>query len=421
MSLIKDFSFSALNAGFVTVLVGFTSSAIIVFQAANALGATPAQVASWMWALGLGMGFTGLFLSLHYKVPIAIAWSTSGAAMLITGAAGVSLPEATGGFIVSGLLITLCGFTGWFERAIDKIPMSIAAAMLSGVLLRFGIDAFVAMKTEFAMTLAMFCVYLGARRWLPRYAVVLVLLTGMAIASAQGMLHFETLQYEFAKPAFVMPQFSLQAMIGVALPLFIVTMASQNVPAVAVLRAAGYKVPISSLIGWTGAATVVLAPCGAYMLNLATITAAICTGREAHEDPARRYVAAVMAGIFYIITGLFGATIGALFAAFPKELVMAIAGFALLGTLGGSLAVALTHEGQREPALSTFLVTASGVSLFGIGSAFWGLVAGAIASMILHSDKTEVAIFPKDCPPSGLLACGPDEDRAPHGESERAP
>jgi benzoate membrane transport protein len=391
MALIKDFSFSAVNAGFVTVLVGFTSSAVIVFQAANALGATPGQVASWMWALGLGMGITGIFLSLRYKAPIAIAWSTSGAAMLITGAAGVSLPEATGAFIVSGLLITLFGFTGWFERAINKIPMPIASGMLAGVLLRFGIDAFAAMKTQFVMTLAMFCVYLIARRWLPRYAVILALLVGVAIAASQGMLHVEALRYEFAQPVFVMPQFSLQAMIGVALPLFVVTMASQNVPAVAVLRTAGYPVPISSLIGWTGAATVVLAPFGGYALNLATITAAICTGREAHEDPARRYVAAVMAGVFYILTGLFGATIGALFAAFPKELVLAIAGFALLGTIGSGLALAMVQESEREPALITFLVTASGISLFGIGSAFWGLVAGAVAMLILHKAKADPA------------------------------
>ena len=181
-----------------TVLVGFTSSAVIVFQAANALGATPGQVASWMWALGLGMGITGIFLSLRYKAPIAIAWSTSGAAMLITGASGASLAEATGAFIVSGLLITLCGFTGWFERAINKIPMPIASGMLAGVLLRFGIDAFAAMKTQFVMTLAMFCVYLIARRWLPRYAVILALLVGVAIAASQGMLHVDGLRYEFA-------------------------------------------------------------------------------------------------------------------------------------------------------------------------------------------------------------------------------
>lgn len=388
MALFKDFSFSAVNAGFVTVLAGFTSSAVIVSQAAQALGATPGQVASWMWALGMGMGVTGIFLSLRYKTPIAIAWSTSGAAMLITGAAGVSLADATGAFIVSGLLIAVCGFTGWFERVIDKIPMPIAAGMLSGVLLRFGIDAFASMKTAFALTFAMFCVYLAARRWAPRYAVILALLLGLAIAGAQGLLHVDGVHYVLARPEFVMPRFSSQAMIGVALPLFVVTMASQNVPAVAVLRASGYAVPISPLIGWTGAATTVLAPFGGFALNLATITAAICTGREAHEDPARRYVAAVMAGVFYMLTGLFGATIGALFAAFPKELVLAIAGFALLGTIGSGLAVAVTEEGAREPALVTFLVSASGVTLLGIGSAFWGLVAGTIALVILKSGKT---------------------------------
>lgn len=384
MRIIKDFSISALSAGFITVLVGFTSSAVIVLQAATALGATPDQVASWMWALGLGMGVTGMLLSLHYRVPIAIAWSTSGAAMLITGAAGISMPEAVGAFLLSGMLIAAAGFSGWFERAINRIPMSIAAGMLGGVLLRFGIDAFAAMKSQLWLTLSMFCVYVLARRLVPRYAVILSLLLGMGIAWWSGLLHLRDVPVRLAWPVFVMPEFSWKAMIGVALPLFVVTMASQNVPAVAVLRASGFSVPISPLIGWTGAATVLLAPFGGYALNLATITAAICIGKEAHENPARRYVAAVAAGAFYILTGLFGATIGALFAAFPKELVLAIAGFALLGTIANGLASALADEAEREPAIITFLATASGVTLFGIGSAFWGLVAGVVALLVLR-------------------------------------
>lgn len=385
--LLKDFSASAVIAGFVTVLVGFTSSAVIVFQAAQALGATPAEIGSWMWALGLGMGLTCIVLSLRYRVPVVTAWSTPGAAMLITTAAGVPMQEAIGAFLVSGMLITLCGFTGWFERAINRIPMSIASGMLAGVLLRFGMDVFTAMKTQFVMTFAMFCVYLIARRKLPRYAVVAALLLGLFIAGAQGLLRLDTIHLQLAHPVFTLPQFSLGVGVGVALPLFIVTMASQNVPGVAVIRASGYAVPISPLIGWTGVATLILAPFGGFALNLAAITAAICMGREAHEDPSRRYVAAIAAGIFYIIVGLFGATVGAVFAAFPKELVLAIAGLALLGTIGNGLATALIHEKEREPALITFLVTASGVTLFGIGSAFWGLVGGALALVILRSNR----------------------------------
>ncbi|XQQ06145.1 MAG: benzoate/H(+) symporter BenE family transporter [Leptolyngbya sp. IPPAS B-1204] len=366
----RDISTSTVIAGFVTVLVGFTSSAAIVFQAAQALNASPVEIGSWMLALGLGMGLTCILLSLRYRVPVVTAWSTPGAAMLITTAAGVPMPEAIGAFLVSAVLITVAGFSGWFERMINRIPLSIASGMLAGVLLRFGLDVFMAMKTQFVMTFAMFCVYLIMRRFLPRYAVVAALALGILIAALQGLLQVDTIRLQLAQPVWTTPQFSLGSIIGVALPLFVVTMASQNVPGVAVMRASGYSVPISPLIGWTGAATLVLAPFGAFALNLAAITAAICMGREAHEDPTKRYVAAVAAGGFYILIGLFGATVGAVFAAFPKELVLAIAGLALLGTIGNGLATALLNEKEREPALITFLVTASGVTLFGIGSAF---------------------------------------------------
>lgn len=392
-TLIKDISLSALIAGFVTVLVGFTSSAVIVFQAANAVGATPAEIASWMWALGLGMGLTCILLSLRYRVPVVTAWSTPGAAMLITGAAGVSIGEATGAFLVSAAMIVLCGFSGWFERAINRIPVSIASGMLAGVLLRFGLDVFVAMKTQFALAFAMFCTYLIARRLSPRYAVIATLAVGIAIAVAQGLLHIDNVHFKLARPVLITPSFSISALIGVALPLFVVTMASQNVPGVAVIRASGYSVPISPVIGWTGVANLLLAPFGAYALNLAAITAAICMGREAHEDPARRYVAAVAAGVFYLLVGLFGATVTAIFAAFPKELVLVIAGLALFGTIGNGLAAALGNEREREPALVTFLVTASGVTLFGIGSAFWGLVAGVIALIVLQPGGRQVFSF----------------------------
>lgn len=384
MSLARDFSLSAVVAGFVTVLVGFTSSAVIVFQGAHAMGAGPAQIASWMWALGLGMGFTCIGLSLRYRMPVVTAWSTPGAAMLITVPAGISLGEATFAFLVSALLIIVAGFSGWFERAMSRIPVSIASGMLAGVLLRFGLDLFVAMKTQFLLAFAMFGVYLVMRRIKPRYAVIAAFGLGIVIAAVQGLMRWETVSLELANPVWITPQFSWTVLAGVAIPLFVVTMASQNIPGVAVIRASGYSVPISPVIGWTGIATFILAPFGAFALNLAAITAAICMGREAHEDPARRYVASVAAGVFYILIGLFGATVGALFAAFPRELVFAVAGLALIGTIGNGLAAALTNERDREPALITFLVTASGVALFGIGSAFWGLLAGVLAMLVLR-------------------------------------
>jgi benzoate membrane transport protein len=381
---VRDFSLSALAAGFVTVLVGFTSSAVIVFQAAQALGASEAEIASWMWALGLGMGLTCIGLSLRYRVPVVTAWSTPGAAMLMTGSAGLPLSDAIGAFLLSALLMAAAGFSGVFERMLGRIPLPLAAGMLAGVLLRFGLDAFVAVGSRPAMVLAMLGVYLLGRRLMPRYAVIATLLVGIAFAIGQGTLRPEGLQLQLARPVFTVPTLSLAAVFGIALPLFIVTMTSQNVPGVAVIRASGFTLPLSPVIGWTGVANVLLAPFGAYALNLAAITAAICIGPEAHEDPARRYVAAVAAGGFYLLVGLFGATVAALFAAFPRELVMAIAGIALFGTLGNSLASALGSERDREPALIAFLVTASGVSVFGIGSAFWGLLAGIVTLLVLR-------------------------------------
>jgi benzoate membrane transport protein len=386
-SLWRDASLSAVAAGFVTVLVGFASTAAIVFQAAQTLGATPAQIGSWMWALGLGMGLTCIGLSLRYRVPVVTAWSTPGAAMLIGSAAGVPLPEAVGAFLLSALLIAVCGFSGVFERMMGRIPVSLASGMLGGVLLRFGLDAFASMRTQLGLVLAMFATYLIARRFSPRYAVICTLLVGIAFAAASGLLHMDGLSLALATPEFVAPRFSLAAVVGIALPLFVVTMASQNVPGVAVLRASGYAAPISPLIGWIGMVNLALAAFGAFALNLAAITAAICMGREAHEDPARRYVAAVAAGVFYMLVGVFGATVAALFAAFPKELIAAIAGIALLGTLGNSLAAALREESEREPALVTFLVTASGVSVAGIGAAFWGLVAGVVVMLVLRKPR----------------------------------
>jgi benzoate membrane transport protein len=385
--LLRDLSLSAIAAGFVTVLVGFASSAVIVFQAAQALGASPAEISSWMWALGLGMGLTCFALSLRYRMPVVTAWSTPGAAMLISSAAGLPLSDAIGAFVLSAVLIAVVGFSGFFERMLSRIPVSLASGMLAGVLLRFGLDVFIAMKTQPVMALGMFAVYLLARRTMPRYAVIVTLLIGIALAAGLGLLNADGLQLQLARPIFIAPTLSVAAVFGIALPLFVVTMTSQNVPGVAVIRASGYAIPISPVVGWTGIANVLLAPFGAFALNLAAITAAICMGREAHEDPNRRYVAAMAAGIFYVLIGLFGATVAALFAAFPKELVMAIAGIALLGTIGNSLAAALREETDREPALVAFLVTASGLSLAGIGSAFWGLVAGVITMLMWRTKR----------------------------------
>jgi len=252
------------------------------------------------------------------------------------------------------------------------------------VLARFAIDAFGSLQRQFALVFTMLVVYLLGRRQWPRYAVPAVLAAGVAVAAWQGQLHLGGVQWAWATPVFTMPTFSLAAAIGIALPLFVVTMASQNLPGVAAQRAAGYDTPVSPVVATTGLASLVLAPFGGYALNLAAITASICMGREAHEDPAQRWKASAAAGVFYIATGLLAGSVVALIAAFPPALVLAVAGLALLGTIGAALAGALAADTHREAALLTFLVTLSGLSVAGVGSAFWGVVAGALALAVQH-------------------------------------
>jgi benzoate membrane transport protein len=389
MPFFKDLSLSAVTAGFVAVLVGFTSSVAIVFQAAQAFNATPAQITSWMWALGLGMGLCTLLPSLWLRKPVMVAWSTPGAAVLAVAGVGFSMGEAIGAFMVCALLITLCGVTGWFEKIMHRIPIAIASALLAGVLARFGLLAFSAAQTALPLVVLMLAAYLLCKRFLPRYAVPLTLLVAIIYVVSRGQFTVANLQFSLAIPIFTAPVFSLSAAISLALPLFVVTMASQNLPGVAAIRAAGYQMPLSKIITLTGLATLVLAPFGAFALNLSAITAAICMGKEAHPDPARRYTAAVTCGAIYIAIGLFGAIVTALLAAFPKELIAAIAGLALLGSISGGLASALADEKHREAAIITFLVTLSGVVIAGVGSAFWGVVAGALALFVQNLRRSD--------------------------------
>ena len=379
------FHLPAITAGFIAVLVGFTSSAVIVFQAATAAGATPDQIGSWMMALGIGMGITTIGLSLRYKTPIITAWSTPGAALLATSLTGIPMAEAIGAFVFSALLIITCGVTGWFEKIIDRIPLPIAAAMLAGILFQFGIDVFSSMENRLLLVGFMFITYLLMKKILPRYAIVIVLIVGLTICHLQGLLHFDDFEFVAVKPQFIFPIFSLQTLISVGIPLFVVTMVSQNIPGIAVLRSAGYQTPLSPLISWTGLATLILAPFGGYAFNLAAITASICTGEEAHKNPNKRYIATLSAGFFYLLLGISGAAVVGLLRAFPTEFVLALAGLALISTIANSLTTAVTGAKTREAAIITFLVTASGMTIFGIGSAFWGLVAGFVALSVLSS------------------------------------
>lgn len=373
----------AIIAGFVAVLVGYTSSAAIIFQAAAAAGASAQQIGGWLTMLGLGMGVTSLGLSLWYRLPVLTAWSTPGAALLVTSLPGVTLNEAVGIFIFASALIFICGVTGLFARLMNRIPLAISAAMLAGILLRFGLDAFASLQVNFALAGGMCLVYLLARRFAARYAIVLTLLCGLALAQLQGDIHFPQQPLHFAWPEFIAPHFTLSTLLGIGIPYFMVTMASQNAPGIATLKAAGYAAPVSPLISWTSLTSLLLAPFGGFSVCIAAITAAICMGPEVHPQAERRYLASAAAGGFYLLAGLFGGAIGLLFTALPAALIHTIAGLALLGTLSGSLQQALSDSKQRDAAIITFLITASGVTLLGIGAAFWGLIGGVLTHIIL--------------------------------------
>ncbi len=381
--MLKDVSLSAIVAGFIAVLVGFTSSVAIVFQAAQGLGATPAQITSWMWALGVGTGLTSIGLSWFYRQPVLTAWSTPGAALLVA-THGVSLPAATGAFLVSAALITVAGATGLFERLMGRVPVAIAAALLAGVLTRFGLDAALSAQGDAGLVAVMALAFVAGRRFWPRFAVPGVLAAGIAVAALGGRIALDNVQWGWAHPIWVAPEFSVAAAVSLGLPMFIVTMASQNLPGVAAQRAAGVTAPVSPVIVATGVATLLLAPFGSFGLNLAAITASICMGPEAHPDPRRRYVAPMAAGIFYMAIGLAGGAVVGLMAAFPRALVVAVAGLALIGTIAGALTSALAVERHRDAAAITFLITLSGVTLGGIGAPFWGVVAGSVALGVQH-------------------------------------
>lgn len=396
MQFFKDLSWSTFTAGFVAVLVGFTSSIAIVFQAAQAFGATQEMLASWVWAISIGMGLTTAIPSLLLRKPVMVAWSTPGAAVLASAglAGGFSMGQAVGAFMASAALIVLIGASGWFENLMKRIPLSIASALLAGVLARFGIAGFAAAQTALPLVLLMLLTYLLGRRFMPLYAVPLTLLFAILFVAGQGGFSNVVVPTGLTWPVYVAPEFSWSAMVSLALPLFVVTMASQNMPGVAAIKACGFGderanggdagLPISRILTMTGVATLVFAPFGAFSLNLSAITAAMCMGPQAHPDKARRYTAAVCCGLIYIALGLFGATIMAMLSAFPQTLVVAIAGLALMATIGNGLASALHKETDREAAMVTFLITLSGVVIGGVGSAFWGLLAGSLALAVQH-------------------------------------
>ncbi|WP_312373535.1 benzoate/H(+) symporter BenE family transporter [Stutzerimonas nitrititolerans] len=386
-TLIRDCSLSAVVAGFIATIISYAGPLVIIFQAAKAGGLPHDVLSSWVWTTSIGSGVLGILLSLRYRVPIVIAWSAPGSALLVTMLPDISMNQAVGAYLVSNLVILLVGLSGAFDKVIGKLPAAVSAAMLAGILFRFGTDLFVSVKDQPWLVLAMFATYLLFKRAMPRYAVMAVLVVGVAMAVGSGELRSEALVLGLAKPVWITPEFSWQVILGVAFPLVMVALTGQFVPGMAVLRNAGYQTPASPLISGSALGTLLLAPFGCHGLNLAAITAAICTGREAHEDPGKRYIAGVSGGVFYLLLGIFGATLVSVFTAFPSALIAALAGLALLSAIGAALHGAMSVPADREAALITFLVTASGMSLLGLSAAFWGLIFGIAAHLLLTLRK----------------------------------
>lgn len=372
-----------LTAGLVAVIIGFTSSIALIYQVVIVLGGTAELVASWVLMLGLAMGVTSIGLSYYYKIPILIAWSTTGAALLITSAQGYSLNQAVGAFMFSALLMFISGITGWFAKIMERIPSQIACAMLAGVLVTFGIDVFNFMSETPLLIGVMVLVYLLCKRLIPRFTMLMVLIAGFVMAGLTGQIDTSSWQWKMSEFTFISPEFNLQAMISVGIPLYIVTMTSQNLPGIAVLKAHNYPAPVSASLNVTGLTNILIAPFGGYAINLAAITAAICMSEDADSDPNKRYWASIAGGGFYILMAIGAATLVGLVASLPQALILALAGIALFTTIASSLQQALSDSYYTEAAMITFLVTASDLTLFSVGSAFWGILAGGLTLWLI--------------------------------------
>ena len=384
---LQDFSVPAVFAGFITFLVGISVSSVLVIQSAQLLGASTAQITSWFWALGLGIGLSGLILSWKFKYPVATSWSTAGLALILATANGYSLYEAIGAFLVCGLLTAILGFSGIFQKVLTHIPQSLTSAMLAGVLLKFGIALFASMQNDWEFILSLLAVYILSKRLSPRYSIVITVIAGVVLCPLFLQFHASTIQFSLAQPVWMAPEFSWSAIFGLALPLFVINMASQYLPGLAMIKSYGYQPNVNQLIGWTGVAQTIFAPFGCFSANIAAISAAISLDDQAHPDSKKRYIAGMSCGFFYILMGLFAATLTSILMSFPGVFMTALAGIALLGTIGHNIAIAFQDVSEREAALMTFLFSASGIQFFGIGSAFWGLLFGFAVSIILKFRK----------------------------------
>ncbi|MBS8241729.1 benzoate transporter [Marinobacter lipolyticus] len=381
---LQDLSLPAIVAGFLAVLVSYSGPLAIFFQAGASAGISTEMMTSWVWAISMGAALSGIILSIWLKAPVVTAWSAPGTALLVALFPDLSLNEAIGAYISAAIIIFFIGVSGTFDAFVRAIPKGIAAGMMAGILFQFGVGAFAAIETTPALAIGMLVSYVVFRRLFPKYTLVLLLIAGVVLAVFLEGASLSGVRWSIAVPQFIEPEWTLGSTLSLAIPLVLVSLTGQFLPGMAILQGAGYRVRAKPIIGVTSLVSLPMAFFGGITTVVAAITAAICTGKDAHEDPSRRYVAGVFNGVFYLVGGLFAGTIVSLFTSLPAAFVAVLAGLALLGAIAGNLFAALEDASHREASLITFVVTASGMSLYGLSSAFWGVVIGYGCYLVLN-------------------------------------
>jgi benzoate membrane transport protein len=385
-SFFEDISLSAITAGFLVVLISYAGPMLIFFQAASLAQVSNEVLASWVWGVSIGGGLSGLYLSWKYKMPIITAWSAPGAALLVTLFPHMSVNEAISSYLTAAAIIFLIGVSGTFDKLIKHIPKGIAAGMMAGILFQFGINIFKSISTMPALALAMIGIYLVFKRLLPKFVILFVLIFGILLAYFIGDVNPNNFQLSIAHPVFIAPVWSWESTFSFAIPLVLVSLTGQFLPGMAILKLANYHIPAKPIITFTSFMSVITGIFGGITTTTAAITATLCTGKEANEDPNKRYVAGIFSGIFFLIGGSLAGSIVLIFTSLPKELIAVLAGLALLGAIVSSLMSTLEEPDHREASAITFLATASGMSFLGLGSAFWGIVIGSIAYVVFDKD-----------------------------------
>ncbi len=384
-SLFKDWSLSASIAGFIAVLISYSGPLIIYFQAAQVAGISNAMTISWVWAISMGAAISGIFLSWRYKVPIVTAWSAPGTVLLIALFPDIGLGEVVGAYLITGIFFIVLGVSGYFDKLLRWIPQSLAAGVMAGILFQFGVKLFQASEVAPIIVFSMLAAYLLSKKIAPRYSILWVLFAGLIVCFSLGEINFKELDFSVGIPQFIAPEFTVNGMLNLAIPLIIVTLSGQFLPGMMMIRVSGYHTPAGPILIVSGIASVVVAFFGGISIALASITAALCMSKESHSQPDKRYVAGISNGVFYLLGAVFSGGIVTLFSVFPEAMIAALAGLALLSAIGTNLSLAMKNESERDAALIAFLVTISGISFWQISSVLWGSVIGIVAHLFLSN------------------------------------